>query len=253
MYSDDRSEYASIKAILFGPYLLAAYSDGDWDIKTGSTDSLSDWITPVPSAYNTFLVTFSQESGKTSFALTNSNQSITMEKYPEQGTNSAVRATFRLIILNDPSAKVSELRDVIGKRVMLEPFDFPGMVLGTQGKDGYLAIAESNSEGHFSDFYLVEGLDGKNGTISLKSADNEGCFVYSGVNYESGPQLKLSCKSKLSSDDGFDQASSFVIQNGVIQYHPISFIVKGATRKFLLVPLLSFIDESYTVYFNVIV
>lgn len=174
-----------------------------------------------------------------------------MEKYPGRGTDSAVHATFRLI-LNDPSAKVTELRDLIGKRVMLEPFDFPGMVLGNQGKDGKLEIAESNSEGHSSDFYLVEGLDGKNGTVSLESANNEGCFVYSGVNYESSTQLKLSCKSKLSLDDGFNQASSFVMETGASQYHPISFVAKGARRNFLLAPLLSFIDESYTVYFNIV-
>ncbi|KAA0041392.1 DUF1680 domain-containing protein [Cucumis melo var. makuwa] len=246
---DDRSEYASVKAILFGPYLLAAYSSGDWEIKTRQADSFSDWITPVPSVYNTFLVTFSQASGKTSFALTNSNQSITMEKYPEQGTDSAVHATFRLIV-NDPSAKVTELRDVIGKRVMVEPFSFPGMVLGNKGKDEKLEIADANSEAHSSEFYLVEGLDGKNGTVSLASIDNEGCFVYSGVNYESGSQLKLSCKSKLSLDDGFDEASSFVMESGASQYHPISFVTKGLTRNFLLAPLLSFVDESYTVYFN---
>lgn len=232
---------------------MAAYSSGDWYIKTGPTDSFSDWIAPVPSSYNTFLVSFTQESGKTIFALTNSNQSITMEKYPERGTDSAVRATFRLI-LNDPSAEATELQDLIGKRVMLEPFDFPGMVLGNQGEDEKLSIAGSDSEGHSSDFYLVEGLDGKNGTVSLESANKEGCFVYSGENYESGAQLKLSCKSKLSSslDDGFNQASSFVLETGASQYHPISFIAKGATRNFLLSPLLSFIDESYTVYFNII-
>ena len=172
-----------------------------------------------------------------------------MEKYPGQGTDSAVHATFRLII-DDPSAKVTELQDVIGKRVMLEPFSFPGMVLGNKGKDERLEIADANSEGHSSDFYLVEGLDGKNGTVSLASIDNEGCFVYSGVNYESGAQLKLSCKSKLSLDDGFDEASSFLLESGASQYHPISFVTKGMTRNFLLAPLLSFVDESYTVYFN---
>ncbi|KAK8345387.1 hypothetical protein V6Z12_A07G145100 [Gossypium hirsutum] len=36
---DDRPEYASVRAILYGPYLLSGYSSGDWDIKTGSTGS----------------------------------------------------------------------------------------------------------------------------------------------------------------------------------------------------------------------
>ncbi|XP_022958080.1 uncharacterized protein LOC111459415 [Cucurbita moschata] len=248
---DDRTQFASTKAILFGPYLLAGHSGGDKDIKTGTTGSFSDWITPVPSSYNTFLVTLSQMSGNASFALTNSNQTITMEMYPGQGTDSAVHATFRLV-LNDTTANVKTLQDVIGKRVKLEPFDFPGMVLATQGPDQKLVIAGSNSVGLSSDFFVIQGLDGKNGTISLKSANNEDCFVYSGVNYKSGVQLKLSCKPKSSSDVAFDQASSFAMQTGVSQYHPISFVAKGPTRNFLMAPLMSFMDETYTVYFNII-
>ena len=31
--SDDRSEYASIQAILYGPYLLAGHTTGDWELE----------------------------------------------------------------------------------------------------------------------------------------------------------------------------------------------------------------------------
>ncbi|KAI5012344.1 hypothetical protein ZWY2020_024478 [Hordeum vulgare] len=46
---DDRPEYASLQAILFGPFVLAGLSSSDCDAKTGS--AVSDWITehpPVP-------------------------------------------------------------------------------------------------------------------------------------------------------------------------------------------------------------
>ncbi|XP_030952817.1 uncharacterized protein LOC115975906 isoform X2 [Quercus lobata] len=249
--NDDRPEFASLQAILYGPYLLSGHTSGDWDIKTGSANSLSDWITPIPAAYKTSLVSLSQESGDTTFVLTNSNQSITMEKLPAPGTNSAVHATFRLILNSSSPAEVSTMKDAIGRSVMLEPFDFPGMVVVHQGKEKNLAVADSSGSGGFSVFRLVAGLDGRAETVSLESESNKDCFVYSGVDYNSGKSTKLSCKSE-SSDTDFDKAAaSFVLNKGISEYHPISFMAKGARRNFLLAPLLSFQDESYTIYFNI--
>ena len=57
--SDDRTEYASIQAILYGPCLLAGHTTSDWDIKNVAADSLSEWITPIPAAHNDHLVTVS--------------------------------------------------------------------------------------------------------------------------------------------------------------------------------------------------
>ncbi|GMY16330.1 DUF1680 domain-containing protein [Fagus crenata] len=247
---DDRPEYASIQAILYGPYLLAGHTSGDWDIKTGSAESLSDWITPIPAAYNTHLVSLSQESGDSTFVLTNSNQSITMEKSPAPGTDSAVHATFRLVLNDSSPAEVSTVKDAIGQSVMLEPFGFPGMVVVHQGTDKNLAVADSGGDDGTSIFQLVAGLDGRAETVSLESESNKDCFVYSGVNYNSGTSMKLSCKSE-SSDDDFNQAASFVLDKGISEYHPMSFVAKGAKRNFLLAPLLSSRDESYTVYFDI--
>ncbi|PHU15694.1 hypothetical protein BC332_16899 [Capsicum chinense] len=39
---DDRPEHATVQAILFGPYLLAGHSSGDWYIVANSTTALSD-------------------------------------------------------------------------------------------------------------------------------------------------------------------------------------------------------------------
>ena len=113
--SDDRPEYASIMAILYGPYLLAGLTNGDWDIKTESAASLSDYITPIPAAYNSHLISLSQESGDSTLVLTNSNHSITMEKFPESGTDSSLNAKFRLVLKDSTSSWFSNPKDFIGK------------------------------------------------------------------------------------------------------------------------------------------
>ncbi|CAN4104763.1 unnamed protein product [Withania somnifera] len=245
---DDRPDYASIQAILYGPYLLAGYSIGDWDIETKSATALSDLITPVPADYNSDLISLMQESGNTTFVLTNFNQSIQMEKYPEAGTNAAVSSTFRLISLDKLSVKPSQHTDLIGKQVMLELFDLPGTFISHQGQEQSLGIAASSDEGG-SLFVLTAGLDGKENTVSLESETQKGCFISSGMDYKSSSTAKLSCNTK-ASGAGFKQAASFKLGNGVSEYHPISFVAKGAKRNFILSPLLSFRDESYTVYFN---
>ena len=166
-----------------------------------------------------------------------------MQKLPQSGTASAVHATFRLI-LNDSSGDFSTIEDAVGKSVMLEPFDFRGMVLVDQGKEEDLGITDSPSGVGSSVFRMVAGLDGKAETVSLESESNKDCFVYN-----SGQSIKLSCKLDSSSED-FSQAASFVLNKGISEYHPMSFVATGVKRNFLLAPLLSFRDEYYTVYFK---
>ncbi|XAR62385.1 hypothetical protein NMG60_11017119 [Bertholletia excelsa] len=247
---DDRPEYASIHAIFYGPYLLAGLSGGDWDIKTESAALISDWITPVPADYNSHRISLAQESGNSTFVLANSNHSVSMERLPEAGTDSSVHATFRLIIIDSTSSEFSEPKDAIGKLVKLELFDFPGMVLKHQGRDESLAFTDSSNSSD-SIFHFVEGLDGKTGSASLESKSEEGCFLYSGVNYTSSSTVKLSCNAGSSSEAEFKKAASFMLKDGISEYHPISFVAKGVNRNFLLAPLLSLRDESYTVYFNI--
>ncbi|KAK6164206.1 hypothetical protein DH2020_001070 [Rehmannia glutinosa] len=246
---DERPEYGSIQAIFYGPYLLAGLSDGDWNINAKSATSFSDWITPVPSDYNSHLISLSQESGESTFALTNSNTSLKMEKIPQPGTNSAVSSSFRLVLKESTPGNFSKPTDAIGKLVMLEPFDFPGTVIVHYGEGKNLGVSDS-SKASGAVFRLVAGLDGNNTTVSLEAEGQNGCFVYSGVNYKNGTSVKLSCNSR-SSDEGFKQAASFTLRKGLSEYHPVSFAAKGVKRNFLLSPLLSLRDESYTVYFDI--
>ncbi|CAA2965563.1 uncharacterized protein LOC111393278 [Olea europaea subsp. europaea] len=247
---DDRPEYSSLQAFLYGPYLLAGLSTGDWDIKTESPTFL-DSISPVPADYSSHLITLAQESGYTTFVLSHADQRIKMEKFPESGTDSAVRATFRVILKDTVNENLYVAKDALGKLVMLEPFDFPGMLMLHRGDGEDLEVSDISSyDGKQScGFHLVAGLDGKDGTVSLQSEKQQGCYIYSGVDYGSGASVKLNCSSDFS-DAGFKQATSFMLKDGISKYHPISFVAKGAKRNFLLAPLLSLRDESYTVYFN---
>lgn len=244
---DERPEYGSLQAILFGPYLLAGLSHGDRDINAKSATSFADWLTPVPSYYNSQLISLSQESGAAIFFVSNSNNTMKMRSVPQPGTNAAVTSTFRLVLKDGNSSTPS---DAIGKLVMLEPFDYPGMSVVHYGEGKSLGVA-GLSEAKGGVFRLVTGLDGKDSSVSLESEDHEGCFVYSGVDYKSETIIKLSCISKSSDDDGFKQGASFSLRKGFNEYHPISFVAKGVQRNFLLSPLLSLVDESYNVYFNI--
>ncbi|CAK9145306.1 unnamed protein product [Ilex paraguariensis] len=246
---DDRPKYASVQAILYGPYVLAGLTSGDWNIKTGSPKSVCSWIAPILPVYNSHLISLSQVSRNSTLVFSNSNKSITMEDFPDTGTDSSIHATFRLI-LNDPTlSNFSSPKDAIGQSVMLEPFDFPGMFVVHQETDEKLVVADSTNDRN-SVFRLVPGLDRNDKTVSLESESQKGCFVHSGVHHYSGASVKLGCIYS-SSGAWFNQAASFMLNGGISEYHPISFVAKSATRNFLLAPLLSLRDESYTVYFNI--
>ncbi|XP_017697122.1 uncharacterized protein LOC103702309 isoform X2 [Phoenix dactylifera] len=245
---DDRPGYGSIQAILFGPYLLAGLTDGDWDIKTGNSTSLSDWITAVPASYTSQLTSLTQQFNNKTMVISNSNGSLAMENWPDDGTDGAVHATFRIVTPNSKSSRVSARKMVVGSSVMLEPFDLPGMVV-QQGPNNGLII--SGATGSRSLFRLVPGLDGNPNTVSLESVSQQGCFVSSGAS-TSTRSIQLICQGVSVSDDiSFRQAASFTPVSGLRQYHPVSFVAKGARRNFLLEPLLNLRDETYTIYFNI--
>ncbi|RHN61091.1 putative alpha-L-arabinofuranosidase B, arabinose-binding domain-containing protein [Medicago truncatula] len=96
-------------------------------------------------------------------------------------------------------------------------------------------------------FLLVPGLDRSNQTASLESQSNKDCYVHSDMS--AGSRVKLRCKS--GSEASFNQETSFVSGKGLRQYHPTSFLAKGANQNFILEPLFNFRDENYTIYFNI--
>lgn len=254
---DDRDIYGSLHAILYGPYLLVGLSDSDYSIRVGTRNSVSDWISPIPSTYNSNLISLSQ--GEQLF-ITNTNRSITMQSSPsEVGSDSALHATFRVITKDSSSSSSHSFGvdpdDLIGKVVRLELFDHPGMVVAHNGPEqGLVIINDSNDN---AEFRIVRGLDGKEGSVSFQSESKEGCFVYSGTrtSVQPGSSVKLSCSSSSSRrkrNGGFNEGASFDWNKGLRAYNPVSFVARGEGRSYLLEPLLSLRDESYNVYFNLV-
>ncbi|XP_020109223.1 uncharacterized protein LOC109724716 [Ananas comosus] len=241
---DDRPEYALIQAILYGPYLLAGLSTGDWDVNAGNYSGISDWITPVPSSYNSQLSTLTQPSDNSNtLFVTYSNTSLTLERQPEPGTDSEVHATFRIYTLDSKGRRSIVNSPKLGSYVMIEPFDLPGMVVTN-------SLAISRTKGPDTVFHLVQGLDGNPNSVSLELGSKPGCFVHGGAGSSNGTKVQVQCRGSLKDGAEFSRAASFVIVDGLRSYHPISFAAKGAKRNFLLQPLMSLRDESYTVYFN---
>uniref|UniRef100_A0ACD5YPF5 Uncharacterized protein n=1 Tax=Avena sativa TaxID=4498 RepID=A0ACD5YPF5_AVESA len=240
---DDRPEYASLQAILFGPFVLAGLSSGDWDAKAGS--AVSEWIAAVPSSYNTQLMTFTQESSGKTFVLSSSNGTLTMQERPAvDGTDTAIHATFRVHPHDSTRLHDNHGRTLKATSVQIEPFDLPGTVITTN-----LTLSAQMSSDSF--FNIVPGLDGKPNSISLELGTKPGCFLASGADYSAGIKIQVSCKISLQSIGGIlEQAASFAQATPLRQYHPISFVSKGVRRNFLLEPLYSLRDEFYTVYFN---
>ncbi|XP_031488073.1 uncharacterized protein LOC116256061 isoform X1 [Nymphaea colorata] len=250
---DDRPQYASLQALLFGPYLLAGLTDGEYNLYAGASQSLDEWITAVPPTYNSQLVSLTQDSDSGIHVFTHKLGSITMEKLPASGTDSAVYGTFRLVMANDIAVGMLPYSDIIGKSVMLEPFSMPKMVVVHEGLNSSLgvmaaeSVPESGTTG--STFQVVQGLDGRNDSVSLESASEQGCFIYTGPNLSAGQLVQLGCPGQ--ADAEFKRAASFGVVDGISKYHSMSFMAKGSKRNFLLAPLFSLRDESYTVYFNI--
>ncbi|KAF3321394.1 Non-reducing end [Carex littledalei] len=241
---DDRPKFNSLKAFLFGPYVLAGLTRGN------HSSVVSDWISPVPEYYNSQLVSLTQQSSNQTLFISNSNLSLTMQEMPQAGFPASIETTFRIYHIDSKNRHISINSTIhTGIYIMIEPFDMPGTVITNT-----LDITSNYSKGPGSTFRLVPGLDGAPNSISLELGTKPGCYISTGeVNYACGKKLLVCCKgdSRLKDATSFEKAASFVPTEGNRHYNPISFVAKGQDRNFILEPLMGLRDEFYTVYFNI--
>nr|CAB3468422.1 unnamed protein product [Digitaria exilis] len=239
---DDRPEYNSIQAVLFGPFLLAGLTTGDWDAKTGgATATASDWITPIPPESNSQLLTLVQESDGKAFVLSAMNGSLRMQERAKDsgGSGEAVHATFRLIPHQGSVSGAGAATNATFSAMMLEPFDMPGMVVTDK-----LSVSADKSSGALLE--VVPGLNGSPGSVSLELRAMPGCFLVAG-----GEEVQVGCGGGGGGGGVvFRRAATFVRAEPMRRYHPMSFAARGVRRNFLLEPLFTLRDEFYTVYFN---
>ncbi|KAL4194963.1 hypothetical protein AMTRI_Chr05g62160 [Amborella trichopoda] len=250
---DDRPEYASVMGILFGPYVLAGMSTGDWDLSVDNLE-LSNWITPVPEYFSSQLITLyhMREDNPMSedWVLVHDGNMVYLGPGPKEGTDEAARATFRVRVINQTLEEEKRHdMDLVGRLVSLEAFDQPDLLVAHTDEDKKTVFMKgSSSPNELNTVFLVhQGLDGRNDTISFESLSARGCFLWAPRIED--PEVKMHCHNATALVDG--ASSSFVARKGVSQYDALSFIAKGAERSYLLSPIMGYKDESYTVFFNV--
>uniref|UniRef100_K3XV58 Alpha-L-arabinofuranosidase B arabinose-binding domain-containing protein n=2 Tax=Setaria italica TaxID=4555 RepID=K3XV58_SETIT len=259
---DDRPEYASIQAVLFGPHLLAGLTHGNlpvtdsnhsndgltpgiWEVNATNASSVAGWVTPLKSAsLNPQLVTLTQSAGGRTLVLSVSvaDRKLAMQEEPASGTDACVHATFRV---HGPD--VASGRGLQGPNVTIEPFDRPGMAVTNAldvGRPGC---------GRDTLFNALPGLDGAPGSVSLELGSRPGCFVTTaGAN---AARVGVGCRGDGGGDGdeaAFRRAASFARAAPLRRYDPLSFAARGTERGFLLEPLRSLQDEFYTVYFSLV-
>lgn len=253
-HTDDRSAYSGLHAIMYGPFVMAGLSMGDW--KLGHVEgNLSKWIHPVPAAYNSQLSTFSQDHGQSTnpLFLACDNSTAFMSSAPEDGTDLSGFATFRVAA---PIGSFAHEKRVVS----LELFSQPGSFLKHNGNDKLISAGPPNCLLHEtgkmplgdcpakeSVFFYLPGLTGESGTVSFEAASQPGCFLSSS---KTASGVFLRCKTSKSGSISAAR-STFSVRQGVAASHPFSFIAEGKHRNFLLAPLNSLRDESYTIYFDI--
>ncbi|CAA6672335.1 unnamed protein product [Spirodela intermedia] len=222
---DERPEYASVQAILFGPYLLAGLSKTDWQLSPAApslrrTGSLPPspavapplWSSPTPTAPSPW------------------------RSYPAR--DPMPRPRHFPPRPGEPLAGAGAAGDA---RTPRPPRHGSG---GAAGTGGVLTVAAAGAAAD-STFRVVAGLDGKNGTVSFESLGRPGCYILGAAAFSPGESVRLGAAA------ASPAAASFSLNAPMRGYNPISFVAKGATRDFLLEPLMSLKDESYTAYFSI--
>lgn len=269
---DDRPEYASIQAVLFGPHLLAGLTHGNqpvtdsnhsndgltpgiWEVNATGATSVAGWVTPLSSVtLNSQLVTLTQSAGGRTLVLSVSiaDGKLAMQELPAPGSDACVHATFRAY---GHAGSGGGGLPVPGPNVTLEPFGRPGMAVTSD-------LAVGRPGGRDTLFNAMPGLDGAPGSVSLELVARPGCFV-TAAPFGAGadPAARVVCRGERSAgaasgdhDDvtAFRRAASFARAAPLRRYHPLSFAARGTARNFLLEPLRSLQDEFYTVYFSLV-
>ena len=238
---DDRSEYANLVAILYGPLLLCGITTKEYDL-IGNKSDLSSWVHPVDydrqlnsiALYNADSSAPKQFIRHSGFAGWISLINVTL------GTD-APDSTF--IITKIQSSKNETL-------VRMASVNYPDYYVTYTNSQ--ILVQSSNDSADFnatSTFRQVPGLVNASNSFSLEPLNMPGYYVSISTALLRGyTPLHV---AKFQDGDDFAKASTFAMETPNFEYKPYSFVAKGKNRAYLLQPINEMVDEQYTAYFNV--
>ena len=253
---------------MFGPFLMVGLGQTS---RHGGT--LSQEVIGIPKTHNTQLFMFTQE-GVTAYGTSRTlslafvEGSATTILVPAEGTDQAHFATFRITRpLTNVSSRIGASKD--DNVVSFEVFREPGRYLMHNGQDAPISDIDCSSLlGHDvsptmgepklslqkqSLFVLLPGLTGESNTVSFEAVSQPGCFLSlkSKDPLTTPGSVFLRCKTSLEDDDEtFGRMSTFRMHKALASYHRHSFIAKGKSKNFVIAPLYTLRDETYTTYFE---
>ena len=268
-FTDDRSKYSALHAIMFGPFLMVGLGQTS---RHGGT--LSREVIGIPNTHNTQLFMFTQE-GVTAYGTSRTlslafvEGSATTILVPAEGTDQAHFATFRIARpLTNVSSRIGVSKD--DDVVSFEVFREPGRYLMHNGQDAPISDIDCSSLlgrevsptmgepilslQNQSLFVLLPGLTGERNAVSFEAVSQPGCFLSlkSKDPLTTPGSVFLRCKTSLGGDDDetFGRMSTFRMHKALASYHRHSFIAKGKSKNFVIAPLYTLRDETYTAYFE---
>lgn len=244
--SDDRSEYANLSAILYGPLVLCGITVGEYDL-VGNKEHLDEWVVPVDNQPLQSIALYTTSADK-QYIRHSGFLGWVSAIDPEAGTD-APDATFRV-------SEVAESRTTT-RLVRISSINYPNFFLGHNG-DGQIALVPRNGSEAFNKSSTFRQTPGNlntssSSTFSLELDAMPGYYISTVKEVDEGNEAGYTplYVSKMQPGQAFAAASTFTFENGLFQYKPYSFIAHGKNRDYLLQPINSMVDEQYTAYFNI--
>jgi len=252
---DTRAPYAGLRAVFYGPLLLAglAHESGVRRLRVGLSESPAAWLVPLPAEARKQYVSVREQvlgaGGAPARAWVHAQgrlQLRAVEAAPPSerpfgggGTNASAAATWRLQLAGEwgPAGAV-----------LLEAYDRPGDFVAPSA-DGAPLLLRSQPAA----FWLRKPLSGAPGATSFESVAQPGSYVSelprSAAVGAEPPSLGLARGD--ASDAAFARVSSFRVGNATEAPPPLAFWARpraGAGGGFLMYALNEVLDERYSVY-----
>ena len=255
---DTRPQFSSLRAVFYGPVLLAALAHEVGIRRLGApATNPSQWLTPVPREVRVQYVSIREslpDPIASASAWVHAQGQLSLRQVPEPpqserpfgggGTNASAAATWRMQPANDWG---------MAGAFVFEAYDRPGMYLASRGVGQHVELSLGPTP---ESFHVRPALNGEKGASSFESSSRPGWYVScAGGAPPKLRALRLERAPSVTLDAAFKKSSSFKIANATEAPPPLAFWARPPLRDtpsggegFLMYALNEVLDERYSVY-----